>query len=76
MGRSKQLGTIMMIGAAIQALFMIVGMMRRSYLAIALPVVAATTLISALAFWVGWTMVNTEADLAELEEQELVPAAV
>ena len=76
MGRSKQLGTFLMIGAAIQALFMIVGTMRRSYLVIALPVLAATGLISALAFWVGWTMVNTEADLVELEEQELVPAAV
>jgi hypothetical protein len=43
---------------------------------IALPVVTAVGIVSALAFWVGWTMANTEADLAELEEQELVPAAV
>lgn len=76
MGRSKQLGTFLMIGAAIQALIMIVGTMRRSYWVIALPVVAATGLISALAFWVGWTMANTEPDLAELEERESVPAAV
>ena len=45
--------------------------MRRSYLVIALPVLAATGLISALAFWVGWTMANTEPDLAELEEREI-----
>ena len=76
MGRSKQLGTFLMIGAAIQALVMVVGTMRRSYLVIALPVLAATGLISALAFWVGWTMANTEPDLAELEETESVPAAV
>jgi hypothetical protein len=76
MGRSKQLGTFLMIGAAIQALVMVVGTMRRSYLVIALPVLAATGLISALAFWVGWTMANTEPDLAELEERESVPAAV
>ena len=38
MGRSKQLGTFLMIGATIQALIMLVGTMRRSYLAIALPV--------------------------------------
>jgi uncharacterized membrane protein YesL len=76
MGRSKQLGTFLMIGAAIQALIMVVGTMRRSYLVIALPVLAATGLISALAFWVGWTMANTEPDLAELEERESVPAAV
>ena len=76
MGRSKQLGTFLMIGAAVQALFMVVGTMRRSYLAIALPVLAATSVICALAFWVGWTMANTEPDLAELEERESVPAAV
>ena len=76
MGRSKQLGTFLMIGATIQALIMLVGTMRRSYLAIALPVLAATGLISALAFWVGWTMANTEPDLAELEENQFVPAAV
>jgi len=65
-----------MIGASIQAFVMLVGALRRSYLVIALPVVAAVGVISALAFWVGWTMMNTEADLAELEEQESVPAAV
>ena len=73
MGRSKQLGTFLMIGAAVQALIMLIGTMRRSYLAIALPVLAAVGLISALAFWVGWTLANTEPDLAELEARESVP---
>ena len=76
MERSRQLGTILMIGAALQMLVMLVGTMRRSYLVIALPVLAATGVISALAFWVGWTMANTEAELAELEAQESVPAPV
>jgi uncharacterized membrane protein YesL len=65
-----------MIGAALEALIMVVGTMRRSYLVIGLPVLAATGLISALAFWVGWTMANTEPELAELEERDSVPAAV
>ena len=76
MGRSKQLGTILMIVAAAQGLFMLVGLMRRSYLAIALPVVTAVGAVSALMFWVGWTMANTEPDLAELEAAEEVPLAV
>ena len=76
MGRSRQLGTFLMIGAALQMLVMVVGTMRRSYMIIALPVLAATGILSALAFWVGWTMANTEAELAELEAQESVPAAV
>jgi uncharacterized membrane protein YesL len=76
MGRSRQLGMILMAAAGFNALIMVVGTMRRSYLAIALPVLAATSLISALAFWVGWTMMNTEPDLAELEEHQSVPATV
>jgi uncharacterized membrane protein YesL len=67
---------ILMAAAGFNALLMAIGTMRRSYLAIALPVLAATSLISALAFWVGWTMMNTEPDLAELEEQQSVPSIV
>ena len=74
MERSRQLGTFLMIGAALQMIIMLIGTMRRSYMVIALPVLAATGVISALAFWVGWTMANTEAEIAELEAQESVPA--
>ena len=76
MGRSHQLGMFLMIGAAVQMLIMLIGTARRSYLVIALPVLAAAGVISALAFWVGWTMANTEADLAELEEQDSIPSPV
>jgi hypothetical protein len=76
MGRSRQMGMILMIVASVQALFMLIGLMRRSYLAIALPVVTAVGIISALAFWVGWTMANTEPDLAELEETDSIPVSV
>ena len=76
MERSRQLGTIMMVVSAAQMLFMLIGVARRSYLAIALPVIAAVGLISALTFWVGWTMANTEPDLAELESQDAIPSLV
>jgi hypothetical protein len=76
MGRSRQFGTFLAIGAALQMLIMVIGTMRRSYLVIALPVLVATGVVSALAFWVGWTMMNTEPDLAELEEQERIPLTV
>ena len=76
MERSRQLGNILMAVAALQMLVMLIGAMRRSYLVIAIPVIAATAVISALTFWVGWTMANTDPDLAELEEQDIVPAAV
>jgi hypothetical protein len=76
MGRSKELGTVLMVVSTVQMLFMLVGMMRRSYLVIALPVVIGVGIVSALAFWVGWTMANTDADMAELEDEQRVPAAV
>lgn len=74
MGRSRQLGMIMMIASSVEMLVMVIAVMRRSYLAVALPVVTAVGIISALAFWVGWTMANTDEDLASLEEQDAVPA--
>jgi hypothetical protein len=67
---------ILAIGAVINMVIMTIGVMRRSYLVIALPVLAMTGLISALTFWVGWTIANTEEDLAELELAEQIPAAV
>jgi uncharacterized membrane protein YesL len=76
MERSRQLGMIMMVVSAVQMLVMLVGVARRSYLAIALPVITAVGLISALTFWVGWTMANTEPDLAELESQDSIPSLV
>jgi hypothetical protein len=76
MERSRQVGMFLMFGASLQMLVMLLGMMRRSYLVIALPVMAATGLVCALAFWVGWTMMNTEPELAELEQQDSVPLSV
>ncbi len=76
MGRSRQLGMFIVIGASIQMLIMLIGTLRRSYMVIALPVLVATGIASALAFWVGWTMMNTEPEMAELEEADAVPASV
>ena len=40
MERSHQLGIFIMIGASVSMLIMLIGLIRRSYLVIALPVVA------------------------------------
>jgi hypothetical protein len=66
----------LMIGATINMLIMLVGVARRSYLVLALPVVVGTGIVSALAFWVGWTITNTEEDLAELESADRIPTPV
>ena len=72
--RQRRLGTILMAIAGVQLLIFFVGVLRRSYLAIALPVVAAVTAGSALLFWVGYAMLSMKPDLSDLdmEEEELV----
>ena len=77
MERSQQMGTILMAVAAFQMLIFTIGMLRRSYLAVALPVLAAMSAVSGLLFWIGYTMVNMEPDLAELdmEEEEQFPVS-
>ena len=56
-----------MAAMALQALLFVVGAMRRSYTALALPVAALVAIISLLGFWVGWTLATMEDDLTGLE---------
>ncbi|MCH7488036.1 MAG: hypothetical protein IIB23_00220 [Chloroflexi bacterium] len=76
MERSQTIGAVLMAVSGLQMLIFTLGVMRRSYLAIALPVLAATTAVSGLLFWIGYTMINMEPDLAELDmEEEPQPAS-
>jgi hypothetical protein len=77
MERSQSLGSMLMAISALQMLVFTLGVARRSYYAVALPVLGAMATISGLLFWVGYTMANMEPDLAELdmeEEEEPQPA--
>jgi hypothetical protein len=67
MGRSQMTGMLIMVGAALEMLLFLYGAARRSYMAVALPVMAAVAAVSALAFWVGWTLLSTEDEIPELE---------
>ena len=67
MDRSKMTGILIMAGAALEMLLFLYGAARRSYMAVALPVMAAVAAVSALAFWVGWTLLSTEEAIPELE---------
>ncbi|MCH8994192.1 MAG: hypothetical protein IH959_04405 [Chloroflexi bacterium] len=77
--RSQTMGAILMGVSALQMLIFTVGMLRRSYLAVALPVLSAMAAVSGLLFWVGYTMVSMEPELAELDmedvEAEVAPSA-
>src|SRR5690606_34164741 len=58
--RAQSTGIILMAGAVLQFVLFLIGVTRRSYLAMALPVTAAMTALTAITFWVGWTMVSME----------------
>ena len=73
MDRSQITGAMIIAGAAVQLLLFTVGLVRKSYLALAVPITLAVAALSALAIWVGWTMMTTETDLPEGDAAE--PAA-
>ena len=72
MERSQRTGLIIMLGSAFQFVIFFWAVTRRSYLALALPVLSALAAVSALAFWIGWTMFTSEDEA--LEEMSEPPA--
>jgi hypothetical protein len=74
MERSQMTGVLIMVGAVLQMMLFLWAAARRSYMAVALPVMGVLAAISALAFWIGWTMFSTESELEEeFEEEEAIP---
>ena len=67
---SQSIGTMLMAAAALQMVLFTLGVLRRSYLAVALPMFAAVSAVSGLLFWIGYTMVNMEPDLGELDLED------
>jgi hypothetical protein len=72
MSRAQKTGLLLIAGAALEMLLFISGALRKSYLALALPVTAAMAALTALTFWVGWTMLTMEEDA---EDEAIVEAA-
>ena len=69
MDRSQMTGAAIVAVGVVQLVVFIAGVARKSYLALALPIGLGVAGISALAIWVGWTMMTTETDLPEPEEE-------
>ncbi len=66
MDRTRLTGLILMIAAAFQALWFVLGVRRRSYAAVAIPAGVITLTAAVLIFWVGWTTYELEDDLEGL----------
>ncbi|MBI1886048.1 MAG: hypothetical protein HYS09_07045 [Chloroflexi bacterium] len=63
-------GALIMVGAVLQMILFLWAMTRRSYMAVALPVMGALAAVSALGFWIGWTMFTAESEPEEEEFEE------
>ena len=59
-----------MASAVVQLLIFLIGLARKSYYTLALPILLAVAAVTGLAVWVGWTMMTTEADVPEPGESE------
>ena len=70
MERTQTMGAVLMAVSGLQMLIFTIGVLRKSYLAVALPVLAALAAVSAFLFWIGYTMVNMEAELTELDVED------
>ena len=73
MERSQATGAVLMAVPSILMLIFTLGVLRRSYLAVALPVLGAVGAVSAVLFWIGYTMISMEPDMAELDADEAEP---
>jgi hypothetical protein len=67
---TRKTGVLIIVGAVVEFLLFAYGLSRRSYAAIAVPVAVAVAGLSALAAWVGWTMMTIEPDMPEPELEE------
>jgi arginine exporter protein ArgO len=70
MERTQTMGAVLMAVSGLQMLIFTIGVLRKSYLALALPVLAALAAVSGVLFWIGYTMVNMEAELTELDIED------
>ena len=75
MEKSQTTGLIIMIVAVFQMVLFLWAALRRSYLAIAVPVLGALAAVSALAFWIGWTMFSGENEERDGPPEELSPGS-
>jgi hypothetical protein len=70
MDQSRSIGTALMAASALQMLVFSIAVLRRSYLALALPVLGAVAALSGLLFWIGYTMANMEPEPADLDLED------
>ena len=69
MERTRLTGAVLMGVVVLELLLFLRALSRNSYAAVAIPAAILVLLVSALLFWVGWTLVEMEDELEGLEFQ-------
>jgi hypothetical protein len=59
---SRTQGGLICLGAAFAALLFLLGVLRGSYVALAIPVAILVLFILGLIFWVGWTILTVQVE--------------
>jgi hypothetical protein len=70
MDKSQMFGLFIIVGAMLEMAVFLFGVIRRSYMALALPLLFALGAVNLLAVWVGWTMLTTEPEIMDTQELE------
>jgi hypothetical protein len=70
MDKSQMFGLFIIVGAMLEMAIFLFGVIRRSYMALALPLLFALGAVNLLAVWVGWTMLTTEPEIMDTQELE------
>lgn len=73
--RSRQLGRVLMALSGGGLVAFLLGLTRRSYLALAIPVAIGAGGLAGLGFWVGYTMATTRWENDDFSELEVVDEA-
>jgi hypothetical protein len=61
-GSSRTQGLLICAGAALTGVIFLVGLLARSWWAVALPVGVLLAAVLGLTFWVGWTIATVEVE--------------
>ena len=67
---SRSQGWAICLGAGVLALLFVLGILKGSYLALAIPVAVATLFVLGLAAWVGYTIATIQVEPEPIDEQE------
>ncbi len=68
--QSRSLGTIIVVLSLLFPFLLLVGVVKKSYFVIAIPVLLMVTMVSGASLWAGYTMFNAILDESDTYQSE------